>query len=84
MLMIVRIALFYFGNPAKEGGTGYVLECLYRSFEQTNHKLYFFNPYYDGKYVFKLKKFKNYRIKEIISLIRNKSKLKYLTFPIKY
>lgn len=78
----MRIALFYFGNPAKEGGTGYVLDCLYRSFELTNHRLYFFNPYYNGRNVFKLKKFKEYRLKEMISLIRNKKKLKVLIYAI--
>ncbi len=78
----MKIALFYFGNPSKEGGTGYVLDCLYRSFELTDHKLYFFNPYYNGKYTFKLKKIKDYRFNCIFSLIKNKKKFKFLILSI--
>ncbi len=80
--MNMRIALFYFGNPAKEGGTGYVLDSLYRSFEHTNHKLYFFNPYYKGKLTFKLNKIHKYKFSEILSLVRDKKKLKILILSI--
>ncbi len=78
----MKIALFYFGNTSKEGGTGYVLDCLYRSFELTDHRLYFFNPYYNGRYTFKLKEIKDYRFKDLFSLIKNKKLLKFLIISI--
>ncbi len=74
----MKIALFYYGDPLNQGGTGYVLDCLYRSFEKANHRLYFFNPFYKGRYVHKLIKLKIHNYTNLFTIIRNKTKFKVL------
>ncbi|MFX1378939.1 MAG: glycosyltransferase family 4 protein [Promethearchaeota archaeon] len=74
----MRIGLFYPGYIPKEGGTGYVLKCLIEALHNKSEKLYFFNPYDNGKNSFKIQEIQKYSLKTLISILIHKKSLKVI------
>lgn len=78
----MKIALFYHGYLPEEGGTGYVLNCLNKFYINKPDILYFFNPFDNGKFSFKIPELKKYSLKSIFSFLLNKKSLKLVLTSI--
>jgi len=69
----MRILLITNDFYPNTGGVAHVLMNLYKSIENTVHTLYVFNPYTNGKNIFKVISFlENYTSKDFLSSIRKK------------
>ncbi|MFX1396071.1 MAG: glycosyltransferase family 4 protein [Promethearchaeota archaeon] len=68
----MKIALFYYSNPLKEGGTGRFLVNLVRCFKDKEQELYFFNPYYDGINSIRINEFKRLNPKNVFNSLKKR------------
>ncbi|MFX0036491.1 MAG: glycosyltransferase family 4 protein [Candidatus Hermodarchaeota archaeon] len=74
----MKVALFYYDNPPEQGGVGHVLVCLMKLFNKTNHKIFFFNPYYKNEYTINIFEKRKYNIRNFLSKLKNKKYFKFV------
>ncbi|MFW9827317.1 MAG: glycosyltransferase family 4 protein [Candidatus Thorarchaeota archaeon] len=65
-----------------QGGIAHTLRCMCKSFKETKHKLFIINPFYKGKDIYNILKFKNYSLSEAFKFILNKTSIYYLIYSI--
>ena len=62
------------------GGVANVLWNLYKSFQNTEHRLFIFNPYYRRENIYKVLINRDYRLKDLANFLRKKKFCNYLIY----
>ncbi len=78
----MKIALFYYSNPPEQGGVGHVLDNLLKLFNETTHRIFFFNPYYKTKYTFNILERKKNTIRSFLFKLKNRKFFKLFLLTI--
>ncbi|MFX1329785.1 MAG: glycosyltransferase family 4 protein [Promethearchaeota archaeon] len=78
----MKIGLFFYGNPPIEGGVGFTLSCLLKLFNKTNHKIFFFNPYYKTEYTINIFNKRKYTNQHRLSKLKNKKFIRFCILAI--
>ncbi|MFX1363416.1 MAG: glycosyltransferase family 4 protein [Promethearchaeota archaeon] len=74
----MNIALLYYGNPPEQGGIGHVLDSLLKLFNERNHRIFFFNPYYKSKFTINIFEKKDYSMRSLLSNLKKKAFLYFI------
>ena len=79
----MKIAVFSYEFYPKFGGISHTTTSLCKTFRDKDHTLFIFNPYFEGDNIFCILAKEDSKLKELFSILKNRSFSKYLLLSIK-
>lgn len=78
----MKVALIAYDFYPETGGIANVLTTLYKKIHAKSQNLYVFNPYYQDTNIFNFLDIKEYNLKDLIIILKEKKLLKYLLLSL--